>query len=594
MMGGRGGAPSQSDGGASGDDAVGGEPAMGAGGVPDEYGMDWGEQGGPEVTCTMPGDANSACQNCGNPVTQPNSEAGCDCPSGTWDARCSLVSVDITMGSQKCVLKSDASVACWGFDYANPPPANLQAKSISAGTYHTCAVDLAGALHCWGQDADNIFDVPDGVFTLVRSSGGGSCALRENGLPECWGVTKAPPQEPLLAIDAIGCGVKPDHTVTCWGGDATWQPPQLSGKFVDIAFGGGQMCGITLDQTLRCTQPGDLGLPPEGKFTQIAMGTYHACGLRTDGSVRCWGQNDRGQALPPADHFRRIAAADNSTCGVRTDGSVTCWGELAEYDEAGAPSGVFMKVKQYQGNVCGLQPDGSLRCWGNGQRPPAGAFKDAAPGNDHGCGVRTDGTLACWGANDQGQASPPPGTFQQVDSGHFASCAISTDKAAVCWGTNEYHLQQPPNEPLLEVSVGQTHACAIRPNGSLVCWGEKGVGLTDAPLGNFQHVYAGIWHSCALRTDGTASCWGEADESLDHGQSAPPKNTHFTVLAVGLFHSCGLTAQGGVECWGDNLWGEGTSQVGPFIAITAGDGNTCGLHPNGRLECWGSDARPLQ
>lgn len=582
------------DGGVAGEAGEGGEAATSLGGAPDEYGMDWGDQGGPEVTCTTPGDETSACRNCGSVVTQPNSQQGCDCPSGTWDARCGVVSVAITLGAQKCVLKSDASVACWGFDYGHPPAASLKAKSLSAGAYHTCAVDLAGALHCWGQDANNIYAVPSGPFTSVRSSGGGSCALRENGLPECWGTAPKPPAAPLLAIDPIGCGIKLDHSITCWGGNATWKPPLLKGKFLDLAFGGGQMCGITLDQTLRCTQPGDYGLPPEGQFTQLAVGAYHACGIRTDGSVRCWGRNDEGQALPPADRFKSIAADNNSTCGVRTDGSVTCWGQVLDYDEAGAPTGVFTNVAQYQSNFCGVLTDSSLRCWGNGQSSPAGSFKHAAPGNDHGCGVHTDGTLACWGANDRGQATPPSGTFLQVSSGHFASCALSTQSTAQCWGTNDYDLHQTPPDALLELSVGQSHACGIRQNGTLVCWGEQGVGLTEAPLGTYQHVYAGIWHSCALRTDGIAACWGEADESLDYGQSDAPTDRHFTALALGYFHSCGLTAQGSVECWGENLWGEGTARTGPFIAITAGGETTCGLHPDGRFECWGSDIRAPQ
>jgi hypothetical protein len=74
-----------------------------------------------------------------------------------------------------------------------------------------------------------------GSFTQVDASGTHTCALRSDGVVECWGwngIDQAPATRAALS----------------------------------------------------------------GSFTQITAGGYHTCALRNDGVVECWGWNDDGQA----------------------------------------------------------------------------------------------------------------------------------------------------------------------------------------------------------------------------------------------------------------------------------------------------------
>lgn len=543
------------------------------------------------------GDETTDCLNGGTLVTLPSNEQACDCPSGTWGPGCEVVTESMVIGTQLCVLRSDRLLSCWGFDFGNPPPQGLAFKAVSAGADHTCAVDVDGTLHCWGNVAV-IGDVPTGVFKHVSSSENQSCALDEDGNPVCWGYGAEPPDEQLLQIQpttgGAGCGLRHDGSIICWGGSQL-KPETLPGRFTSMAAGWYQLCGITDNHELRCTESEQMGPPPSGSFEKVVIGNHHGCGILTDGTARCWGNNDYGQWVPSQDRFKSLALDKFSTCGVRTDGSVTCWGQITQHYGPGAPAGVFTSVASYFGRTCAIKVDGSVQCWRFAPAPPTGAFKQVAPGEYHACGIRReDDSLACWGDDQEGEADPPSGEFRRVSSGHSFSCGLTTSGKAQCWGWNFDGQTEAPDDTFIDISVGQDHACAVRENGTLACWGKRGVGLIEAPEGSYQRVYAGMAHSCALRDDGVAVCWGKLDADVNQGQSDAPDDGRFVELALGLYHSCGRTPQGSVECWGENGLAESKSRAGPFTSIDAGVGTTCGLHPNGRLECWGVETWPMQ
>ena len=59
---------------------------------------------------------------------------------------------------------------------------------VDASDFHSCALDTAGSVTCWGDDASGESTAPAGTFTSVDASqGGNSCALDAAGVITCWG-----------------------------------------------------------------------------------------------------------------------------------------------------------------------------------------------------------------------------------------------------------------------------------------------------------------------------------------------------------------------------------------------------------------------
>ena len=190
------------------------------------------------------------------------------------------------------------------------------------------------------------------------------------------------------------CGVRGNHTVTCWGKN-----------------GAGQAS------------------PPAGDFVTVSAGYTHTCGLHTDGTVACWGDNTYGQASPPPDRFVSMDVGERESCGVKTDGTAACWG-YNSYGQSTPLEGAFTFTSSGGDSTCGLRPDGTAACWGyTGYRetsPPGGTFVTLSVGYGHACGVRPDGSLACWGSSGSGGYSPPPGVYVAVADGSTHTCGSWT------------------------------------------------------------------------------------------------------------------------------------------------------------------------
>ena len=124
------------------------------------------------------------------------------------------------------------------------------------------------------------------------------------------------------------CGMKPDHTIECWGWDEPAAPP------VGVAFASFDMsshagCALSKDGRPTCwgdNSYGQLDIPDEGIYTQIAMGGQHGCALDRHGEAICWGSNRFGQLDALQGPFVQLGSGMRATCGIRRDGDVVCWG----------------------------------------------------------------------------------------------------------------------------------------------------------------------------------------------------------------------------------------------------------------------------
>jgi alpha-tubulin suppressor-like RCC1 family protein len=285
--------------------------------------------------------------------------------AGLVDAR------DIAAGEfHACAVRGDAGeVVCWGKnqhgqvtvgtrDQTMPAPAGgglMDARRVTAGRSHSCALTSTGRVLCWGRnhrgqlasgDRMNSATAKDVGLSDARSVAAGAehtCAIASDGAVQCAGangdqqlgdgtttdrntlvsvmmLTRA---MTLSARGGTNCALVAEggsNVIACWGDNA-----------------GGQLGdGTTTDRSMP-SRVSRLDTP-----VQVAVGTLHACARLTSGRVRCWGSGGGGRLGNRSTSDSRspvevagltsvtdIAAGAAHTCAV-AEGAAWCWGTGAD------------------------------------------------------------------------------------------------------------------------------------------------------------------------------------------------------------------------------------------------------------------------
>lgn len=405
------------------------------------------------------------------------------------DLGVSAYPVAVTAGlGHSCALISNGEVRCWGraeegqLGYGNtnaigddeePATAGVvqlgnEAKAISAGTFHTCAVLVDGNVRCWGDgdsgrlgygSTDPIGDdeVPTAVAPVdigqravtVAAGYKHTCVLLAKGSVRCWG-------------DAANGRLGDPYSVETIGDD------EAPSTVADLGFGG-------------------TGGPEPGLPKALTVGSDHACVILADGSVRCWGKGadgrlgyadtqDVGDDEYPGATFvstahpvnigtnqlaARIVAGYSTTCVRMDDGRVRCWGEGVS-GRLGYSSVVNIGDNEHPASAGPVQL-GTLRY---------GTMISAA--GAHSCTTMDDGNLRCWGRNDSGQLGYN-NTTVIGDNEH------PTAVAPVAFGAGR---------KVTAISSGTSHTCAVLDDATVSCWGlgtygQLGYGNADN-VGSYQ------------------------------------------------------------------------------------------------------------
>lgn len=568
---------------------------------------------------------------------------------------CRLELTEIAPGTQwarlslgrdhSCGVQTDGTLWCWGSNesaqigdgavgslYSRLEPVEVGGTAwidVYAGEDHTCAIDGAGTLWCWGLGSSGQLGVEGVQFTsspievsglpplreLARGGTGTStCALTMDGTPWCWGenefgVAGVGSQERIFAPTEVdlgtpiagifmgsrtACAWAEDGRLWCWGQGS-------SGQLGD---------GVVLPENSSATP---VQLAGED-WVDVALGLRHVCGRRADGQTQCWGNNDDGQVGdgtsgpdngrttptpvgpwgggPVADDWASARVGGNHGCGRRLDGSMWCWGnrirgQLGNDDPlddcaAADPSGCSVTTP------VAVSPAG------------AGAWGDPVLGTRHTCALQDDGTLWCWGHNNDSQLG-----YSGDDGAVPTPVGTATD-----WTT---------------VSPGDSSTCGVRSPGTLWCWGANTDGLLGTGMvgGNEpMPVQVGLesdWvavavgsfrHACGLRSDQSLWCWGRNDfGQLGLGSTGDPEPTPVQIpgtwasVSPGSGHTCAIAVDGTLWCWG--LAGSGQIGVGPvaedaiitsptqvgtdtdWVQVVASSGFSCGRRSPGTAWCWG-------
>jgi alpha-tubulin suppressor-like RCC1 family protein len=218
-------------------------------------------------------------------------------------------------GSHTCVVNGAGEVWCWGLgsngqlghgqDASSPTP--VQATGISnvsyvaAGTNHTCALVQGGTVYCWGQNAYGQLGqgnlTPLNVPTLVDTLNG---------------ITR------LASGGGHNCAIDGSRVLHCWGRNSTGQLGDNSNTNRNIPV------PITMLADVE----------------EISCGAMHTCAINTSGNAFCWGDNYNGKLGDGTGTERRtpvpvsslsnvsfISAGNHNTCAIEVGGNIWCWGD---------------------------------------------------------------------------------------------------------------------------------------------------------------------------------------------------------------------------------------------------------------------------
>ncbi len=307
-----------------------------------------------------------------------------------------------------CALFSDDRIFCWGSNglgalgradqensYVPAPVENLDLgdgvtiTTIVAGGYHNCVLLSDNTIRCWGfNDYAQL-----GRDTGTERSSAVPAPLDNPDFGEGVSVT-------ALAAGALySCALVSDNSIHCWGDNIANQ----LGRYTE-----GNTLGTSPDTN---PAPVEQFFPGSGvTVRELAAASYHTCALLSDSTIQCWGNDHDGELGRVTDSIasrmhpapvtglnlragttvKHISAGGNHTCAFLSDDTVYCWGEndLGQLgrETAGETS------NPEPGMVAGIPPQSGIEIT---------AF--SAMGYDHACVLLDDVSIHCWGSNAYGQ-----------------------------------------------------------------------------------------------------------------------------------------------------------------------------------------------
>jgi alpha-tubulin suppressor-like RCC1 family protein len=472
--------------------------------------------------------------------------------------------------------------------------------SISAGGYHSLAIDNTGQIYAWGwndSDQTNVPELRNGAkqFTTIAAGGYHSLAMDDIGQIYAWGYN----DYGQINVPELRNGAKQFTTIT-------------AGFFHSLAIDDiGQIYAWGYNDY------GQINVPElrngAKQFTTIAAGAYHSLAIDDIGQIYAWGYNNFGQTNVPelrngAKQFTTITAGAYHSLAIDDIGQIYAWG-WNDSDQTNVPE-LRNGAKQFTTITAGsyhslaIDDIGQIYAWGNngkGQtnvpelRNGAKQFTTITAGFFHSLAIDNTGQIYAWGNNGKGQTVVPPvfdattARSMPIAMGGTNAFGVS-DTGEVVSFTNSPYGTDPS---YVSVAAGPSHTLAVTSSGSVEGWGSSNVGgklNIPGDLNGVVQVAAGFAYSAALRSNGTVVEWGSHTAPKGQLVDIPNDLPLIRHIEGGLTHLLAITNKGKVLGWGSNENGKATppSDLDDVIDVAANDNCSVALRSNGDLVYWGA------
>lgn len=523
-------------------------------------------------------------------------------------------------------VKTDGTVWTWSPGVLPQQKAGLSnIVRVSTGPVHGLALDSAGTLWAWGENADGQL----GIGTTTSSA--------------------TPVQVNLPNVTAISAGWSHSLAVTSDGQAWAWGSNELQ-KLGD---------GTTTSNQLLPVQVKDqFGLPFTG-VAGVGAGRWHSAALTTSGEIWTWGSNGWDQlgigqpwytlnlsAYPRlvalAAGMRSFAAGYRHTLVAQLDGDLYSWGDnttgqLGDGTTSmrDAPVGVapnVLHVSAGESHSLALTADGSVLAWGHNTNGELG----------HGHYFQVDYPVPIydWQWNFGTAAAP---TFTPVPGSYPSAVSVTLSaepSTQIHYSTSGYVTLASPvyTGPIALQATSTIHAIAWRPDANMspVAIGTFNLYVATpefTPLGGtFSTSGVPVVISCAtpgatIRYTYDGAEPTEADPVIDSGATlsltasgtlkakawktgldpSAVRTETYTIngtaiggsISAGGSHSLARTAESVPWGWGDNLRGQvgdgsttdrwSPTQVSGLAAVdaaSAGASHSVGIF-EGQVWSWG-------
>ena len=433
---------------------------------------------------------------------------------------CDLFCVDsIDSGDKHACAIGSGFLKCWGNggDGALGTGANSTQKNpadvvgltttvneVSAGGHHTCVIDSAQRVQCWGKNDRSQL----GIGTTVDSNAPAAPAIAAGA-------------DQIEAGDEHNCARSGDK-LECWGSNEF-------GQIGDPAFNINANVGVP-------AVPFEL----DAGVHDVSAGDNHTCVIVDDAdaglvrAVKCWGRNRFAQSRPLSPIYNvlhdEVPSTGTWSIWIHDTADMT-WDEASRVttphtitDAGGAPLQGVKAVSAGTSHTCIIDMNDEIWCWGympgfdpdpSCPHPFDKVPRECAVWPGPGFDTTQPGSVGIVVGNGKHPTGTDPASIGTIQGMPVANAPVQVifDKTPI------------------EISSGDDHVC-VRvsdpdPNASnIYCWGNSLFGQvgdgtnnnwTDPRLvitdtdGDFviaTQIDLGGRHSCALVDDSNINCWG--------------------------------------------------------------------------------------